>query len=105
MESMKDADVNAGLNADGFMLDDSAWSRDAAVHLARLNQLGPLTEAHWKIIDFVRGYYMKHGHGPMVVSISRATGLTTRRICELFPCGIAKGAYRLAGLPRPQGCL
>jgi sulfur relay (sulfurtransferase) DsrC/TusE family protein len=40
-----------------------------------------------------------------VVKIGRATGLSARRICALFPCGIARGAYRLAGLPRPSGCL
>ena len=37
--------------------------------------------------------------------VAKATGLSSKVICELFPCGIAKGAYRLAGLPRPAGCL
>ncbi|MCK4776546.1 MAG: TusE/DsrC/DsvC family sulfur relay protein, partial [Candidatus Krumholzibacteria bacterium] len=43
--------------------------------------------------------------GPPIVRIAKETGMTSKRICTLFPCGVAKGAYRLAGLPRPDGCL
>ncbi|MBI5477523.1 MAG: TusE/DsrC/DsvC family sulfur relay protein [Deltaproteobacteria bacterium] len=93
------------LDPDGFLKDHDDWSRAVARRLAELNELGPLTPDHWRIIEFVREYYLAHGDGPPVVKIGRATGLSARRICALFPCGIARGAYRLAGLPRPSGCL
>jgi tRNA 2-thiouridine synthesizing protein E len=93
------------LDLEGFLRNHSDWSREVARRLADLNDLGPLTEDHWKVIEFVREYYLAHDDGPPVVSIGKATGLSASRICELFPCGIAKGAYRLAGLPRPIGCL
>ncbi|UCG50753.1 MAG: TusE/DsrC/DsvC family sulfur relay protein [Candidatus Latescibacterota bacterium] len=94
------------LDGDGFLLsEDSGWSRRVARELAERNDLGPLTDEHWKIIEFVRAYYQKHREGPPVVKIAKATDMSSRHICELFPCGIAKGAYRLAGLPRPSGCL
>ncbi|MFH1574456.1 MAG: TusE/DsrC/DsvC family sulfur relay protein [Acidobacteriota bacterium] len=93
------------LDNDGFLREISNWSRDTAHELAYRNELGPLTEDHWKIIEFVRGYYLKHGEGPPIVAIGKATGLASRDICRLFPCGVARGAYRLAGLPRPAGCL
>ena len=93
------------LDDDGFLREMSQWSRDLAHELAKRNDLGPLTEEHWKVIEFVRDYYLKHGSGPPVVKVGKATGLSARTICELFPCGIARGAFRLAGLPRPEGCL
>jgi len=92
------------LGADGFMTEIEDWDQKLAEELARLNDIGPLTEEHWKIIRFVRDYYRKCQQGPPILKISRATGLSARRICELFPCGVVKGAYRIAGLPRPPGC-
>ncbi len=98
--------VTKGLeNADGFLAEMSSWTREVAEELAGKNDIGPLTEDHWKIIEYVREYYETNGIGPPIVKISRNTGLSARRICDLFPCGVAKGAYRLAGLPRPYGCL
>lgn len=93
------------LDEDGFLKQMSGWTRDAAHELAERNNLGPLNEKHWKIIDFVREYYRKHGEGPPIVTIGRSLKMAPREICTLFPCGIARGAYRLAGLPRPRGCV
>jgi len=103
---MQDSGVsNDHLDNDGFLNDLANWSREMAEELAVKNDLGPLTDEHWRIIEFVREYYEEHGEGPAVVKIGRALKLTPTRICTLFPCGIARGAYRLAGLPRPAGCL
>ena len=93
------------LGEDGFLSGKSRWSQKVAEELARINKIWPLSVEHWKIIDYVRDYYAKHGEGPLICKISRATGLSGKRVCELFPCGIVKGAYRIAGLPRPSGCL
>ena len=93
------------LDHDGFLKQISSWSREAAHELAEKNDLGPLTEDHWRIIDYVRNYYTTHGEGPPIVKIGKAVGMSSSQICTLFPCGVARGAYRLAGLPRPSGCL
>lgn len=93
------------LDNDGFLKELSSWSRDTAHELAERNALGPLTEEHWRIIDYVRKYYITHGEGPPIVKIGKAIGMNSGQICKLFPCGVARGAYRLAGLPRPSGCL
>ncbi len=103
---MESAVINPDtLDQDGFLKQISRWTREAAHELAERNDLGPLTADHWKIIDFVREYYLVHGEGPPIVKIGKAVGMSATDICELFPCGIARGAYRLAGLPRPSGCL
>lgn len=93
------------LDPDGFLNEITGWNREMAMELAQRNDLGPLTEQHWLIIDYVRGYFQKHGEGPPIVKIGKATGFTSGEICNMFPCGVARGAYRLAGLPRPSGCV
>ncbi len=98
-------DKSGVLDNDGFLVEMSNWTRDVAKELAERNDLGPLTEAHWKIISYVREYYMSSGHGPPIIKISKATGMSSKEICTLFPCGVGRGCYRLAGLPRPAGCL
>jgi tRNA 2-thiouridine synthesizing protein E len=92
------------LDDEGFLKAVAGWDPTMAETLAELNEIGPLTDEHWKVIHFVREYYQEHGGGPAVVKIGKATGLTAAEICRLFPCGVVRGAYRLAGLPRPPGC-
>jgi tRNA 2-thiouridine synthesizing protein E len=93
------------LDNDGFLNEMSTWTRDKAHELADRNDLGPLTDDHWRIIEYVRDYYLETGEGPSIVKIGKQVGMTSKAICTLFPCGVARGAYRLAGLPRPSGCL
>jgi TusE/DsrC/DsvC family sulfur relay protein len=92
-------------NEDGFLNEMSTWTRDIARQLAEKNEIGPLIEDHWKIIEYVQKYYKESGKGPSILQIGRQTGFNSKHICHLFPCGVARGAYRLAGLPRPHGCL
>jgi tRNA 2-thiouridine synthesizing protein E len=101
----QEAPIDKDLDADGFLTDMSGWSRSLAKELGKRNDIPPLTDDHWKVIEFVRGYYLKYRQGPPIIRIAKATGLTAEQICTLFPCGVARGAYRLAGLPRPTGCM
>ncbi len=97
--------LNDRLDNDGFLVEMISWNRDIAEELALRNDIGPLDEDHWRVIEYVREFYLEHRRGPSVVKIGKATGLAPKRICCLFECGVARGAYRLAGLPRPDGCV
>ncbi len=96
---------DADLDEDGFLKTMSQWKKSTALALAEANDIGPLNDDHWKVIEFVKLFYEEHATGPPVVRICKETGLSRDEICNLFPCGVARGAYRLAGLPRPSGCL
>jgi len=99
-----DATPFSDLDANGFLRTLSTWTRADAERLAVEHAVGPLTDEHWKVIEYVQDYYRTYGSGPPVVKVHKETGLTSDDICQLFPCGMVKGAYRLAGLPRPPGC-
>ncbi len=95
------------LDCEGFLNDIEFWSVDLAETLAKVNDIAAygLTEAHWEIIKYVRDYYEKHGRGPEIVKVAKNSGLSMNEICHLFPCGLVKGVYKVAGLPRPPGCI
>jgi len=74
---------------------------------AAITQEGPaaLDEKHWTVIDFIRAYYLEKGMAPMIRALCQHSGLRLREIYTLFPSGPAKGACKLAGLPKPDGCV
>ena len=106
MENNKQSIVEK-FDCQGFFADKDFWSQEAAETLAKVNDIGDskLSDDHWTVINFVRDYYETNGRGPAIIKVVKQTGLSLKQICELFPCGLVKGAYRLAGLPRPPGCV
>jgi tRNA 2-thiouridine synthesizing protein E len=104
MTNQQTTDAESTFDPDGFLKVMSDWNRSMVEELAEKHDIGPLTGDHWKVIEYVKGYYETYGTGPPVVRIGKITGLSSKEICRLFPCGTVKGAYRLAGLPRPAGC-
>jgi TusE/DsrC/DsvC family sulfur relay protein len=81
------------------------WSERAAMALASTEDVKDLTEAHWKVIHYLRTYYQKFGIAPMIRKLCKETGLSLKEIYELFPSGPAKGACKVAGLSKPTGCV
>ncbi|TET37590.1 MAG: TusE/DsrC/DsvC family sulfur relay protein [Planctomycetota bacterium] len=98
--------IEEKLDCDGFLADEAFWSTDVAEYFARAQNIGEhkLSSDHWKVIHFVRDYYREYKRSPAIVKVARHTSLSLEEICNLFPCGLVKGAYRLAGLPKPPGC-
>jgi tRNA 2-thiouridine synthesizing protein E len=94
------------LNEEGFLADPTLWNDELAVVLAKEQEgLDALTDQHWAVIRFIRNHFEEHQSAPMVRSMCKATGVPLKRIYELFPSGPAKGACKLAGLPKPDGCV
>lgn len=102
----REQNLEGNLDCEGFLADKNFWTPEIARILARAAEIGEivLNEDQWNVIHFVRGYYEVFGQGPPIVKVAKHTGLSLKQICEIFPCGLVKGAYRLAGLPRPPGC-
>jgi len=93
------------VDEDGFIQDTSKWSEDVARGLAKSEGIEGLTDEHWKIIKYLRGYYQQYQVAPPIRMLCKETGFKLKYIYELFPTGPAKGACKLAGLPKPTGCV
>lgn len=93
------------MDGDGFMLQPELWNDEVAAIIAKADDIENLTEDHWKVIRVIRQNYEEKGLAPMVRVICKETGLKLKQIYELFPLGPARGACRVAGLPKPEGCV
>ena len=93
------------VDEDGFIQDPSQWDDVIARALAEQEGIKELTEEHWKVIRYLRNYYLEFGVAPMIRKLVKETGFQLKYIYQLFPTGPAKGACKLAGLPKPTGCV
>ena len=98
-------DVKIEVDEDGFMAEPDGWSEEIAKALATTESVEKLTEDHWKVVNFIRNYYIEFGIAPMIRKLCKSTGFELKYIYELFPSGPAKGACKVAGLPKPTGCV
>ena len=99
------------LNDEGFLCKLTDWDEETALILASSNEI-KLTDAHWEIIFFIRGYYQDFKHLPnarvFTKAIAKKLGVdkgNSRYLHKLFPQGPLKYACKIAGLPKPPTCL
>jgi len=93
------------LDEDGFIVNPGEWIDTVAIAFAKSEGIKELTADHWKVINYLRDYYKQFQVAPMVRKMCKETGFSLKQIYELFPSGPAKGACKLAGLPKPTGCV
>ena len=93
------------LDEEGFLVDPSQWNDDIAIELARREGIDPLTERHWQVIRFMRSEYEAKGTGPTVRILGKTSGVSIKELYQLFPKGPAKLAAKIAGIPKPRGCI
>ena len=104
MRSLLFQDKTIETDEDGFIQDFDAWSEDLAQYLADAAGIGPLTSDHWKVLYYLRQYYREYELAPPIRMLLTETLFTLKYIYRLFPAGPARGACKLAGLPKPMGC-
>lgn len=94
------------VNEEGFLSHPEEWTEETGRLLAKAEEgLEELTPEHWAVVRFIRGYYLEKNLAPMVRKMCQATGFPLMKIYDLFPSGPAKGACKVAGLPKPDGCV
>jgi tRNA 2-thiouridine synthesizing protein E len=93
------------VDGDGFLQEPDVWNEDVARLFAAGDGTGEMTEKHWAVVRYIREYWKENDMAPMVRKVCQSTGLRLREIYQLFPMGPAKGACKIAGLPKPDGCV
>jgi len=99
------AGVDVALNDEGFLEQPDQWTEDMAVEIARREGIDPLTPRHWQVIHFMRDEYHAKGTGPSVRALGKTSGVSIKELYQLFPKGPAKLAAKIAGIPKPRGCI
>lgn len=93
------------VDEDGFLEDPGIWNDEVAADLGTTEGIQALGDDHWKVVRYLRAYYLEHNIAPMIRKLCKETGLRLSQIYDLFPSGPAKGACKVAGLPKPTGCV
>jgi tRNA 2-thiouridine synthesizing protein E len=93
------------LNDEGFFVDPEQWTEEMAPELASNEGIDELTDAHWTVIRLMRSEYFEKGTGPTVRVLGKTSGVSVKELYQLFPKGPAKVAARIAGIPKPRGCI
>ena len=103
MPAFQIGDQTVDVDDHGFLIEPNAWNEEVAEALAESATLSPLTEDHWRVVMFVREYYLAYKTAPMLRLIRKQTKFGEKRLRELFPLGCRECMCRIAGLPRPSG--
>jgi tRNA 2-thiouridine synthesizing protein E len=93
------------VDEDGFLLRFEDWSPEWVEYVRECEGIAEVTADHKKVMAFLQDYYKKNGIAPMVRILSKNTGYKLKEIYEFFPSGPSKGACKMAGLPKPTGCV
>ncbi|MCD4737109.1 MAG: TusE/DsrC/DsvC family sulfur relay protein [Bacteroidales bacterium] len=93
------------VDGDGFLSDHYLWNDEVAELIAKFDGIENMNEKHWAVVNIIRKNWEEKGMAPMIRIICKESGLRLREIYELFPLGPARGACRVAGLPKPDGCV
>lgn len=100
------AGTEVEVNEEGFFVDATQWTDEMATELAE--EWGvptPLTDQHWQVLHYMRQEYFEKGTGPTVRKLGKSSGVSVKELYQLFPKGPAKLAARVAGIPKPRGCI
>lgn len=96
---------------DGYLTNLAEWNLAVAAALAEQEGV-TMTEQHWEVVNFLRDYYTEFQIAPAVRVLAKAIGRklgpekgNSQYLYELFPYGPAKQACKIAGLPKPTGCI
>ena len=89
---------------EGFLQQPDQWDRGVAEAMAADLEM-TLTDRHWLVIDYMRNTYLETGQAPTIRSLGKQSGVPVKELYRLFPKGPAKLAAKLAGIPKPHGCI
>lgn len=100
------------LDEDGYLKDITDWNEDVASELAKTEDV-EMSDDHWGIVKFLREYYAEYQIAPMVKILTKEIAkkndmdkrAASKMLYDLFPSGPAKQACKIAGLPKPTGCV
>ncbi len=95
---------NLSFDREGFLTDREQWTEAFAEAVAA--DMGiVLDERHWVPIRTARELHAESGESPNIRRVTNNCDVSTKELYQLFPRAPGKTVARIAGLPKPVGCL
>ena len=101
MEEIKEKALYIEVDDDGFLAEPEKWNEETARILARQEGIEDLTEEKMEIVKFLREYYRKFDAFPILNYVCK--NLKQPRNCMNEEFINPMKAWRIAGLPKPEG--
>ena len=98
------AGTEVDVNGEGYLTDMSQWNGQIAAAIAVEEGIGTLTDAHMKVVNYLREQQEK-GAALTIRSMGKSGVVTTKELYDLFPGGPLKKSSKIAGIPKPVGCI
>ncbi len=96
---------------EGYITNLSDWTPELAAVIAEAEDI-EMDDDRWEVVNFLREYYDEYQIAPAVRVLIKAAKKSmgpekgnNKYMYELFPYGPAKQACKIAGLPKPTGCV
>ena len=98
------AGINVQVNEEGYLKDFSQWNEDIAKEISNQEEVGELGERHWTVIKYLQDQFKNEV--PLTIRKVGKSGVTDiKEFYALFPGGPLKKATKIAGIPKPVGCI
>ncbi len=105
MSTLTYAGAPVEVDHEGFLEHPEQWTEEMACEIAATSGIEHLTDRHWQVINFMRETYLRTGSAPSIRTLGKASGVPIKELYQLFPKGPAKLAAKIAGIPKPRGCI
>ena len=92
------------VNEEGYLTNASQWNEAIAAAIAAEEGIPTLTDAHNKVIAYLRKQQAA-GAALTIRSMGKSGVVTTKELYDLFPGGPLKKSSKIAGIPKPVGCI
>lgn len=96
---------------EGYITEIGKWTKELADVIAKAENID-MSDEHWEVVNFLREYYDEYQIAPairvLVKAVAKKLGPdkgNNKYLYKLFPYGPAKQACKIAGLPKPTGCI
>ncbi len=96
---------------EGYLQNLDDWNEEVALYIAKTEDI-EMDEKRWEVVNFLKSYYKEYQIAPMIkVLIKEMAKMfghekgNNKYLYDLFPAGPAKQACKIAGLPKPTGCV
>jgi tRNA 2-thiouridine synthesizing protein E len=96
---------------EGYLVNLGEWDVDVANYIAGTENI-TMSDQHWEVVNFLREYVEEYQIAPAVRVLTKAIGKklgpekgTSEYLYGLYPYGPGKQACKIAGLPKPTGCI
>ena len=84
------------IDEDGFIQEPDKWDNAVAEDIAKVEQAYPMGEDHWKLVNYLRDYYVKYEIAPPIRMLGKADGDRPEEDLRAVPWRPGQG--------RLQGC-